>query len=912
MRPRAHQLKAGLLSLTLPIMLAVAGHTQEANEADKDDSNGDLELGPIVVRAEFIPDEKRETAQIMSMITSEDFNLRGDSDIAAALRRVTGVSIAEGRFVYVRGLNERYNNATLNGSVLPSPEPLRKVVPLDLFPTNIVDTTVVQKTWSPVYSADFGGGLIDIRTQNVPYEDFIEVSMSTSLSMGTNLVSDGLSYSGGDWDWLGFDDGTRDLPSKLETAFESGTRSNNGMFQSLPGRVQNEISRDLVSDSNLLIVQQGDIGVNTGVDATFGKRVDKNDTTSIGLLGMISYSNEWSTKEGIQGIGTASSRGGNFITPVVDLSRFERQSTSNAINLNGFASVGLDILENHRIKFLSFLTRSTDKVAEVSSGDTNDDDNIRREKLEWIERQLWTTQIHGEHVLSDVANADLTWRGSWSIATRDAPYQISNRYEPTGSDENGSNFVLRRGSGIEFSEIEDKTYDLGVDLDLPTVLGGMSVDFRIGAATIRKTRESFSNFLVAPNLNRNEVSNFRVDVAYLKTFSSESAYFQSTRSEQAPSYYEASQDIKALYVEADATLTPYMRLMFGLRNESFEQSIETRSNKADYGIITPPLSENKILPSATFTWNFKENLALRLGFSETVNRPQFREVGPSRFTNTDTNEAFTGNPFLKETAISNIDARLEWYFSRNQFATVGVFSKKLDDPIEAFNVGSGESRLITFVNIESADVQGIEFEFRREFPVGEWLEWSFLDNKAFSLDSNFTLSDSSIDARNPVNLLSQSAAARFVQELGKLSRTSEFTLEELKAVDALEVRRADFIAGRQLQGHSKYLFNLQFGYYDEANDADLNFLINFQSKRIRSVESLSDSTPAVMEEPPITFDIVYKQTIEVMDREWSFGLKVQNLFDSDYQAYQESGGTKVLVDTYSPGQKASISISHSF
>lgn len=905
MRLRDYQLKVSVLSTSLILAFAGMAIPQETNTASED-----LELGTIVVRAEYIPDEKRETAQIMSMISSEDFDLRGDSDVASALRRVTGVSIADGRFVYVRGLNERYNNATLNGSVLPSPEPLRKVAPLDLFPSDIVETTIVQKTWSPVFSADFGGGLIDIRTQNVPYQDFFKVSVTSSLSSGSNLADDGLSYSGGKLDWLGFDDGTRDLPSTLNAAFETGTKQNNGIYQNLSNIQRNEISRELVDDSNLLIVKQGKIGINSGFDGKFGKRIDQSDSMSIGLLGVFSYSNKWSTKKGIQGIGEATGGVGNFETVTRALSRFDRQSTTNSIDLNGFASVGLDILDDHRINILSFITRSTDKVAEISFGFTNDDENIRREKLEWIERQLWTTQINGEHIISKETQADLRWRGSWSFAKRDAPFQVSNRYQPTISDD--ETFVLRRGSGIEFSEIDDESFDFGVDLKVPLTISEVFIDLRVGAATTRKLRQSFSNFLVAPNLNSLGISNTRVDFAYRQVFAVTSAFFQSTRSTQSPSYYEATQDVNALYIEADAELTPFMRIMFGIRNENFDQSIETRSNKADHGIITPPIKESRILPSTTFTWNFKENLALRLGYSETVNRPQFREVGPSRFTNTETNEAFTGNPFLKESSISNLDARLEWYFSRNQFATVGVFSKNLDDPIEAFNVGSGESRLVTFVNIESAKVQGIEFEFRRELPLSDWFKWKFLDNKAFSVDSNLTFSDSSITSGVPVNLLSQSAATKFVQQLSRLGKTSKFTLEDLRNEGALVTRRADFIDGRQLQGHSKYLFNLLFGYYDEVNDADLNFLINFQSKRIRSIESLNDNTPAVWEEPPITFDIVYKQRIALFDRQWSLSLKVQNLFDSDYQAYQETIGSKVLVDTYSPRQYVGLSVSHTF
>lgn len=882
---------------------------QETSGVQQPNEDLDLELGPIIVRAEHIPDEKRETAQIMSMISSEDFSVRGDSNIASAMRRVTGVSIAHGRFIYVRGLNERYNNATLNGSILPSPEPLRKVVPLDLFPTNIVETTIVQKTWSPIYSADFGGGLIDIRTKNVPLNNFYDLKVSSSSITGTNLATDGLHYKGGNWDWLGIDDGTRNLPANLKTAFENGTRRNDGNYAQLPRAQQNIISKELVSNSGLFLVEQGNVGMNFEVESTVGQRWDLNGVKSIGFLGVFSYSNEWLNKKGIQGIGEAAVRDGNFSGQVNQLSKFARQSTTNSIDLNGFASVGYDLDNNNRVKMLTFFTRSTDKVSEVSTGNTNDDDNIRREELEWIERQLWTNQIHGEHTLTTINNANLSWRGSWSTASRNAPFQIISRYEPVALDDT---LVLRRGSGIEFSEIDDETYDYGIDIKMPASFGDVFFDLRAGVAQTRKSRQSFSNFLVTPNLNQTILKNLRVDVAYQTTFATSTTAFQTIRSTQSPSFYVASQDILATYLEADVELTAYMRIMFGIRNEEFEQTIETRSSPSDYGIITPSLQSNKTLPSTTFTWNFVDNFSLRLGYSETVNRPQFREVGPSRFNNTATNEQYTGNPFLKETEIVNWDARLEWYFGPKQFATIGVFKKNLEDPIEAFNVGSGESRLVTFVNIESANINGIEFEWRRDLPIDEWFNWSFLNDKTFSLDANLTLSSSSINASKPVLLLSQSAASRLVGELSRITGTSRFTLEQLRESNALEERTADFITNRQLQGHSKYLFNLQIGYYDEAADADLNLLLNYQSKRIRSVESLKDGTPAVSEELPITLDIVFKKRIDFWEREWSLGIKVENLFDSDYQAYQESGGHKVMVDTYAPGQKLNFSISRSF
>jgi len=170
----------------------------------------------IVVRGINIPDEKRATSEISAVIDRESFVRTGDSDIAGALARVAGLSISEGKFVIVRGLNERYSSVTLDGSPLPSPEPLQRVVPLDLIPTSFLEGSLVQKTYSPQYSAEFGGGLVELRTRSIPDENYFSLSLSTGINTVTN-AQDGLTYDGGDLDWLGFDDGTRSIPPPTST-----------------------------------------------------------------------------------------------------------------------------------------------------------------------------------------------------------------------------------------------------------------------------------------------------------------------------------------------------------------------------------------------------------------------------------------------------------------------------------------------------------------------------------------------------------------------------------------------------------------------------------------------------------------------------------------------------------------------
>lgn len=668
----------------------------------------DRVLTEIIVRGAFIPDEKRETSEVSSLLDAEDFAVRGDSDVAAALRRVTGVSIARGgRFVYVRGLNERYTNSTLNGSIIPSPEPLRKVAPLDLFPTSVLQSTLVQKTFSPEMSAEFGGGMIDIRTAAVPNENFFEIGFDIGGDTETTF-QDGFLYDGGDADWLGYDDGARDLPAGFAQVLADGT------YPDLSFAERNAFSLALTEDPGLLVVQEGFVGPDFGADITLGRRYDINDALSVGILGALSYSNSWSTREGVQGIGQASLEAGEPAGPAVTLSRFNRRSTDNNVGINGLASIGFDILDNHELKFLAFATRSTDKEAEVSLGFTNDERgagtdpdspaSVRRENIEWIERELWTTQVQGEHVFPDILDLEVAWRGSYSEATRDAPYQVFTEYDRNDAEDP---FDLRRGSGLEFSLIEDDTTDFGVDGVLPLLFGDVEIDLKAGYAYTEKDRTNQSDFFVVQNFGVDS-RNLRVDVAYQTLFSDGVTAFQSVRNDQAPAFYIATQEVDAGYFGLDAQVTPFLRVALGGRYEDFIQAIETRTAPNTFGIITPPLEDDGVYPAATVTWNFADNLQLRLGYSETLNRPQFREIGPSRFTNTETNEQFTGNPFLESTDITSFDARLEYYFARDEFITLGVFRKELEKPIEAFNVGSGESRLVTFVNIDEAEIEGFE------------------------------------------------------------------------------------------------------------------------------------------------------------------------------------------------------------
>ncbi|MEO0465748.1 MAG: TonB-dependent receptor [Pseudomonadota bacterium] len=910
---------------------AAEAQDQSAPPASQDaPEEADRVLGPVVVRGQFIPDEKRETSEVSSLVDAGDFALRGDSDVASALRRVTGVSIdSGGKFVYVRGLNERYSSSLLNGSVIPSPEPLKKVAPLDLFPTSVLESTLVQKTFSPEQPGEFAGGVIDIRTRALPDNNFFDIGFSISANSETTF-DDGLLHDGSDSDFFGYDDGTRDLPAGLEGVLSQGG------FNALSLSERNAFSSQLTQDASLLVVQEGAVPANWSTDLSVGRRYDVNEDLSVGFLGALSYSNDYSSREADRGIGEAVWNNTTLeFENLRALSNFNRRVTTNTVGANAYGSVGFDILDNHELKFVAFGTRSTDKKTESETGFSQDESNLLNERVEWIERQLWTTQVQGEHIFPDLLDLEIDWRASYSEANRDAPYQVFTQYEQSN---NGTPIIreIAPGSSIEFSEIDDDATDFGIDAMLPLYLGDVDIELKAGYAYTEKDREADSNtFILQDALEEN----FRVDSAYRLYFDDGTQAFQNGRSNNSPAFYVATQEIDAGYVGIDAQLTPFMRIAAGARYEDFIQAIETRVARNGNGIITPPLEESSWLPAATLTWNFADDLQLRVGYSETVNRPQFREVGPSLFTNTDTNEQFIGNPFLEITDITNYDARLEWYFGREQFLTAGVFYKELEKPIEAINVGSGESRLVSFANIKAAEIQGFELEYQQGIPLHEWLGAGVFENKDFSITTNYTYSDSEIDASDPILVLDQTA----IPNLGNLLSSNDGTIlvdlytdipgqtgifvgpagfsnpEDLSAVDfannffrAVTERESDFDPNRQLQGLSQHLFNLQFGYRDDQADADVNVLVNFQSERIRSVETINDNSPAIVEEPPITLDFVYRKGFILGEGDYNFSIKVQNILNSEYKAFQEANGVEVPVDVYDPGTSFSISLKRAF
>ena len=587
-------LSAALLATTgiVPVSTALAQETAE---------------DVIVVRYQFVPDDKRVTSEVSSFLSIEDIAVTGDADIASALGRVTGLSVQDGRFVIVRGLNERYSNTLINGSPLASPEPLRRAVPLDLFPTSLISNVLVQKTFSPQFPGEFGGGLVEIETSTIPNERFLEISVGASADTETTFDY-GIQHDGGSHDWTGFDDGTRDWPSAYVDILNT---QNIGAANQDPTTLA-EIGRAL-ENSRLWVVHEGDTPMNGSFDFSAGERIDLDSGLSIGLLVSGGFDNSWRTRVGSRGKARVS---GDALNARSD---FDRIQTENVIESNAMLGLGVGN-DNHELTGLAFVLRSTEKDTQILEGQDDDRDaQTRTDSTAWYERQVYTYQVAGDHSFDIGEGIELEWRYSTSDASREAPNSREAKYEDQDASANGVDYELLNsvdGNSITFSRVDDVTDDYGFDLTIPTMLFGTDMEFKLGYANTQKDRFAFTREFAIEGSIPADLLDSRIDYIFADQNILDSRFrLVETGGVLTPEAYRGDLDVDAWYVGTDMALGPFLRAALGVRFEDSTQTLDTFNLPDLTGTTTieTRLEEDYVLPAATLTWTFADNLQARFG-----------------------------------------------------------------------------------------------------------------------------------------------------------------------------------------------------------------------------------------------------------------------------------------------------------
>src|SRR5687768_17033345 len=452
-----------LLATALSAGGALAQSPQEASDGAEsadgapspDGEAVDVAMPGITVTGYRERNVQRATTEVISVLSTDDIARTGEGDIAGALSRVTGLSVVGNGFVYVRGLGDRYSLALLNGSPLPSPEPLRRAIPLDLFPTDIVASALVQKTYSPNFPGEFGGGVINLTTLAIPRAPFLDVNVGISGDTETSGQI-GYDYYGNEYDWTGY--GNRDTPPALAAFFASGQRLSSGAVDS------GAIASQFVSRNNALVQEIGDGPPNYSGSVTAGNTWQLDDS-QLGVIATAGFSNGWRTRDNIE------QTPASFDLSVIDKD-YRSVATENRAVANALLGVGYEFGEGNTLRWTNLYIHDTLKRTSLEEGRQNN----QRPGADFIdqttalyERELLSTQVTGSFNLESLT---LSTRGSYSTSQREAPYELGIGYVRTNQDASptGAYFINRLDNGqtgyaqIAFSDLEEDLWSAGVDL----------------------------------------------------------------------------------------------------------------------------------------------------------------------------------------------------------------------------------------------------------------------------------------------------------------------------------------------------------------------------------------------------------------------------------------------------------------
>lgn len=784
-----------------------AGETTDASTVLASKGNSTVvevseSISAVTATAAAMLTERKLAAQVSDSISNEEMKKSTASDAARALEKVTGVSVVEGGYVYVRGLGERYSATMLNQAMVPTTEAERRVVPLDLFPAAMMDNIKVIKTYTPDLPGEFAGGLVQMSTIEFPTQKLLQVSVSYGFNDRTTN-NKFLTYPGGGTDFFGFDNGGREIPA----AIPSGRRVSVGLDsrQQLADYAKS-FSNDWESRPiNAMRPSQTYSLVGGG---TFGK---------FGVVGALTFTNKPLFQEEKQTYYRRLGVGGT-IAPYSDYSDFRQYD--ELVRLGGVLNLAYRINPNHKLLLRNTLTRDSDKEGREFSGDDNNQGGtISSQRLRWIERSLMSTGLAGDHALPKWHNMLAKWQFTYSTSNRNEP---DLREVLRAKQDDGRWAYLNLGNSGQrfFNSFTDHIYEPQAEISQPFFKGALTGAWSVGFRATLRDRDFQARRLrfqlqdpgqVNVYLNSNELfgpANLRPGAFELR---------EETRGTDT---YTASMNIYGGYAMVDMGIGPRWRVVGGLRIEDADIQVVTKDPFRPSTPYIASLVNRDPLPAVNLIYALTPRQNLRFSYSKTVSRPDFRELSPFEFTNVQGGFNVAGNPNLLRAKITNYDGRWEWFLGGNHLLAASFFTKNFTDPIEATVQPTTDLRS-SFINAKAAVNRGFEVEMR------EGLGSLSRKLKEFGVQANFTFVDSNVTIRP--------------EDHGVLTSTT-----------------------RPLAGQSRYIYNIITEWTKPKARSQARFYINSVSRRLSDVGS--NGLPDIYQEGNVFLDFVYQYSFSESGR----------------------------------------------
>ncbi|WP_162051524.1 TonB-dependent receptor [Pontibacter pamirensis] len=804
----------------------------------------------------------RESEVVVSGVAGEQIAKSMDRDAAETVKRIPGVTILNDRYVVIRGMSQRYNTVLLNDALTPSTEPDQKAFSFDILPTSVIDRIMIYKNGSPELPGEFGGGVIKIYTKNVVDENSTSIGVSGSYRVGTTFNSF-LTDSKSSTDFLGFDNGKRQLPAALSAT---------------TGQAQGEVpQKGQLFPNNWApksITATPDLRLSLGLNRRFDI-----GSLRISTVSAASYSNTQSITEGTRDSYGAFSE---------ELGKSERQLSytdnvyTNSVRLGVISNWSARINNNNKIEFRNLFNQlGSNEVLEREGIDyTNGAQRQQNYSLRYESRSIYSGQLQGTHDFND-NRSTVTWTGGYNYTNRNEP---DYRRFRTADDNNDGVYRLLyqpiptlRDAGRFYSDLDEHGVMANGQIEHRFESADSASEnapkLRAGFYTERKSRDYTSRFFSFAPANTSMFDQnlplLPINEVFAPGNINNTTGWKLLEDSNPQNNYRAFNTYLAGFIGGSSPLLKNLSVSGGVRVEYNNQELES------LGFDGRPLNRENpvlsVLPSANFTYNLTPRAMLRAGGSVSVNRPEFREIAPAPYFDFVNLLEVVGNPNLDVATIYNGDVRYEFYPNPTELISIGAFYKYFNKPIETVFQNTSGANTITFANAKNAYSYGLEAEVRK----------SLLD-------------------------LSES---RFVQNL-TLVLNAALVQSEVELTDDY----ASYQTGkRQMVGQSPYVVNTGVYYQDDDRQFQFNVLYNVIGTRIFAAGSNLRQT--VYEMPRHQIDLSLTKGI---GEHFEIKAGIQDLLNQKTRLVQDSNNDEKITSVdesfreFQRGQYSTIGVTYKF
>lgn len=861
-----------------------------------------IELGVAVITSDAVQSSesslmamKKKSATMIDGISASTIRMIGDANAVEATKRITGVTVEDGKYVYVRGLGDRYSKTMLNGVDIPGLDPDKNSLQMDIFPTNLIDNITIGKNFTADLPADFTGGILNVETKDFPEEKIVSVSIGTSYNPSMHFNSEFLGYERGKLDWLGIDDGTRALPDGAQFAT---------IPTPLSGASSQEVN-DFVRSFNPQLGAQKQtslmdysLGITTGNQIKLNKE-DSTKSQSLGYLFSLSYKSEYKFYDDVN-YGEYQ----RFIDPDLYEMRYatvQQGQIGERQNLLG-ALAGIAYKTKSSKYRLSILRLQSGESRAAKFDIDNDGEAVgqsgyyaQSDNLEYNQRSITNILLNGTHV-SKSTKWETDWRISPTLSTSEDPDIRRTAFTLTDVD---TSFIAGAGGNPAriWRSLQEINLSSKLDFTRKYKLFDEDAKWRFGGMHTYKDRDyeilffdiQFFGNQSWPNPDPNAV----LDPENIYPNTPNNIYYQSGNRIPNPNAYESNINNLAFYVSNEFTPIKRLKTILGLRSEYFVQRHTGRDQSYASGdIINGRNLDNEevlnaldLFPSLSLIYNVTENQNLRLAASKTIARPSFKELSFAQIIDPITNRIFNGSLFafsnwdgnLSETRIQNFDLRWELFMNKNQIISFSGFYKQFDKPIELVRIPEQQtSTEFQPRNVGDGQVLGIEMELRKNL---EFIT-PLLSDLSFS--TNVTLVNSTID----------------------------MTITEFNSRKTYEKTGETIDNTRPMAGQSPFVINAGLTYSNIDNGYNAGFYYNVKGETLYIVGA--GLFPDIYTEPFHSLNFSFGKKFG-KDHKTSFDFKVNNILNDKIESfYQSYEATKQIFSSINPGMSFGLGLSHNF